>query len=56
MRLTPVDHRALGRTDFLIHSDSIKNPGNASKGCIVLKFKYRKLIAESGDTVLNVVR
>ena len=55
MRLTPVDHRALGRTDFLIHSDSIKNPGNASKGCIVLKFKYRTLIAESGDTVLNVV-
>ncbi len=55
MRLTPVGHRALGRTDFLIHSDSIKNPGNASKGCIVLGFEFRKRIAESGDTVLNVV-
>ncbi len=55
MRLTPVGHRAHGRTDFLIHSDSIKNPGNASKGCIVLDFIYRKQIADSGDTVLNVV-
>lgn len=56
MRLTPVGHRALGRTDFLIHSNNIKNPRGASKGCIVLDLIYRKQIAESDDTVLNVVR
>lgn len=54
MRLSPVNHNALGRTDFLIHGDSIANPGTASKGCIILPKEVRILIGNSGDHVLIV--
>jgi hypothetical protein len=54
MRLTPVGHDACGRTDFLIHGESRLHPGEASLGCIILKIRYRKLIAESHDRDLEV--
>jgi|CXWL01.1.fsa_nt_gi hypothetical protein len=55
MSLTPVGHAAHGRTHFLIHGDSIKHPGNASEGCIILGRHFRARIAASGDTIINVV-
>lgn len=45
--LTPVDHKAHGRTAFLIHGDSIKNPGTASSGCIILPRAVRNTIHAS---------
>lgn len=42
--LSPVKHDSLGRTDFLIHGDSIKNPGTASTGCIILPRDIREWI------------
>lgn len=53
--LTPVGHNALGRTDFRIHGDSVKHPGKASEGCIIVGRKVRDKIAMSGDNVLEVV-
>jgi hypothetical protein len=56
MSLTPVSHYTHGRTGFYIHGDSIKFPGTASTGCIILPLDIRKKIAESGDIDLHVVR
>lgn len=53
--LTPDGHNALGRTDFRIHGDSIKHPGKASEGCIIVGRKVRDKIAASDDKVLEVV-
>lgn len=55
MSLTPVGHAAHNRTAFLIHGDSIANPGNASQGCIILPRNIRGRIATSGDLFLQVV-
>lgn len=44
-----------GRGGFLIHGDSIKSPGTASEGCIVLGRLYREAIYKSNDRVLKVV-
>ena len=55
MSLSPIGHVAHGRTAFLIHGDSTKNPGDASEGCIVLGPHIRQRVAASGDAVLNVV-
>ena len=55
MDLTPSGHNALGRTEFMIHGDSIANPGQASEGCIVLPRNARERISGSGDNVLVVV-
>jgi hypothetical protein len=44
-----------GRGGFLIPGDSKSDPGNASKGCIILPRKYREQIWESGDRTLVVV-
>jgi hypothetical protein len=54
--LSPDGHNAHGRTQFLIHGDSKKNPGNASEGCIILSAEIRKRIADSGVSRLRVVR
>jgi hypothetical protein len=54
--LTPDGHNAHGRSQFLIHGDSKKNPGSASEGCIILPPEVRKKIAESEVTKLRVVR
>ena len=44
-----------GRASFLIHGDSKKNMGAASKGCIICPRTIRELIVASGDTELVVI-
>ncbi len=44
-----------GRFAFRIHGDSIKNPGTASHGCIILPRFIREKIWQSGDHDLMVV-
>ena len=53
--LTPTGHRALGRTDFLIHGDSLHSPGTASCGCIILSRSIRETIHISNDKILEVI-
>lgn len=48
-------HMATGRGAFRIHGDSIKNPGNASKGCIIIPRAIREMIISSKDYLLEVV-
>jgi hypothetical protein len=55
MRLTPIGHNAHNRTDFLIHGDSMRHPGNGSQGCIILPRNIREQISHSGDRELEVV-
>lgn len=43
-----------GRSGFLIHGDSIKNPGTASEGCIILPRAVRNTIFKSEDVDLKV--
>ena len=43
------------RSGFLMHGDSIRAPGTASKGCIVLPHAVREFVWNSGDTELEVV-
>lgn len=45
-----------GRGDFKMHGDSIKTPGTASHGCIIMAHPIRLQVAKSGDTSLEVVR
>lgn len=54
MDLTPNAHSALGRTEFLIHGDSVSHPGTASQGCIILPRNIREKISGSGDHALVV--
>lgn len=44
-----------GRSAFRIHGDSIRSPGTASRGCIVLPRKIREKIWSSGDRELKVI-
>lgn len=53
--LTPVGHDAHGRSAFFIHGDSIREPGFASHGCIILDRETRLKIEASGDFELHVV-
>ena len=56
MALTPVDGtNTFGRDGFLIHGDSIANPGTASHGCIILARPIRDEISASGDNQIQVV-
>lgn len=48
-------HQPTGRSAFRIHGDSIKSPGTASRGCIILPRAVRELIWKSGDRDLLVV-
>jgi len=43
------------RSAFRIHGDSIKNPGTASHGCIILARGVRLAIIASGDLILEVI-
>lgn len=57
LRLKPDPKNVMhGRSGFLIHGDSIANPGTASRGCIILPRAIRQKIWESGDHDLQVVR
>ncbi len=51
LRLIPRGHNAHGRTDFVIHGDSIAQPGAASKGCIIAPLTVRQAIVNSGDSI-----
>lgn len=62
IRLEPIDsnfgddrHEGTGRGAFRVHGDSIKAPGTASKGCIVLPKAVRLAMWASGDRDLTVV-
>ena len=44
-----------GRSAFRIHGDSIRDPGNASHGCIILPRPVRDRIWASGDRELLIV-
>jgi len=44
-----------GRDGFLIHGDSVRHPGDASEGCIILPRRFRERIWTSEDTDLEVV-
>lgn len=54
--LTPLaDTNTFHRSAFFIHGDSIKNPGQASHGCIIMPRVVREEIWASDDHVLTVV-
>lgn len=44
-----------GRSGFLIHGDSLVNPGTASEGCIVLPYQARERLSREKVTELHVV-
>jgi hypothetical protein len=44
-----------GRSAFLIHGDSVVEPGTASRGCIIMSRAVRAQVAASGDKVLQVI-
>ena len=56
LRLAPAPGTdTLGRSGFLVHGDSISDPGTASEGCIILSRGIRQRIWESDDHELEVV-
>lgn len=54
---TPSDdtHDKTGRSAFRIHGDSIRAPGTASRGCIILPRIVREQMWRSGDHLLRVI-
>ena len=48
-------HGRTKRSAFRIHGDSIRAPGTASKGCIILPRAIRQQIWASGDRDLEVI-
>lgn len=48
-------HDPTGRSSFRIHGDSIKSPGTASRGCIILPRVIRERMWNSKDHDLEVV-
>lgn len=52
--LVQVEGDPHGRSAFRIHGDSIKLPGTASHGCIVIPRTFREQIWNSGDHALEV--
>lgn len=44
-----------GRSAFQIHGDSVRNPGTASNGCIIINQPFRGTIWKSGDHKLQVI-
>jgi len=58
--LKPEGHTALGRSDFMVHADSVRRPGTASQGCIIMPNAVRVAMAgcvgKGGDgEVIEVV-
>ncbi|MCL5501601.1 Protein of unknown function [Phytobacter palmae] len=57
LRLHPSPENTMyGRSGFLIHGDSVKHPGTASNGCIILPLFIRQKIWSSGDKSLEVIK
>lgn len=55
MDLTPdANNKMFGRGSFQIHGDSVKNPGTASSGCIIMPRNIRELIWNSNDHDIEV--
>lgn len=55
LRLNPApDNEMCGRAGFLMHGDSVKNPGTASQGCIIQARAVREQVWNSGDRDLVV--
>jgi hypothetical protein len=54
---TPGDDRddVTGRGAFRVHGDSVRDPGGASNGCIILPRAVREAMWRSGDRDLEVV-
>lgn len=50
-----VDNQMFGRSGFMIHGDSILDPGDASKGCIITSLNARTTMYGSEDHRLHVV-
>ncbi|MBI1408141.1 MAG: DUF2778 domain-containing protein [Caulobacter sp.] len=48
-------HAPTGRSAFRIHGDSVRSPGTASRGCIILPRTIREKVWQSGDRDLRVV-
>lgn len=48
-------HQPTGRGAFRVHGDSIKNPGSASNGCIILPRNVRERMWKSNDHLLRVI-
>lgn len=56
LRLAPLaSNEMFGRAGFLMHGDSIKHPGAASEGCIVMSRAIREYVWISGDHSIEVV-
>jgi hypothetical protein len=56
MPLTPVAYsETFGRSAFMIHGNSIRAPGSASHGCVILNRPIREEIAASMDRLLVVL-
>lgn len=53
--LIPSGHNAHGRTHFLIHGDSVSEPGSASKGCMIFNRATREKIWADQDLILRVI-
>lgn len=43
------------RFSFLVHGDSVLEPGTASQGCIILAHALREMIWDSTDHTLQVI-
>ena len=55
MRLTPDPaNEMFGRSSFLMHGDSLRDPGEASEGCIIMSRETREHVWSSGDHELQV--
>jgi hypothetical protein len=55
MLIPDAANQMFGRGDFRIHGDSIKSPGSASHGCIIMPRNVRDRIVASPDKVLEVI-
>jgi type VI secretion system (T6SS) effector TldE1-like protein len=56
LTLSPFPANAMfGRSGFLIHGDSVVEPGTASEGCVILSRSSRTAIWNSGDHLLVVL-
>lgn len=56
LRLTPdPKNEMFDRSGFLVHGDSIKDPGSASHGCIIMPRYARERMWDLNDHVLRVV-
>jgi len=56
LHLTPDPANEMyGRSGFLIHGDSVVEPGTASEGCMIFSRTIREKVWDSGDRQLEVV-